>query len=193
MTRAGIPTFAAQEETRLALAAAAARAERQNQPKVLLYAAGLLLLAALLFLGITFRASLAAASDLKTQKRQAQETIDQAGLLKALHEAAAAAPELVQPATQVLSRIEQAGVDAGLKNKVPIPRPRFETPPGLGSKQTRLDYEIRDESLPRMLDWMERAVAEVPGLEVYSVSLKPETHQWILRVTFSRWERTEGT
>src|SRR5437773_12564169 len=60
------PSLAAQEETRLALASAAARAERQNQPKALLYGAGLLLLAALIFLGLSFRSSVSAASDLRS-------------------------------------------------------------------------------------------------------------------------------
>jgi hypothetical protein len=187
------PNLAAQEEARLAMAAVAARAERLNQPSILLYLAALLLLAALIFLGVEFRASLSASSHLSSEKSQAEETIQKAGRLKALREAAQAEPSLSQPATQVRTRIEQAGVDVGLKNRVPLPTTRTERPPGLGSMQTRFDYEVRDEDLQRLLQWTQKAVTDVPGLEVYSISLRPEAHQWILRVSFSRWERTEGS
>jgi hypothetical protein len=37
---------------------------------------------------------------------------------------------------------------------------------------------------------VEIATRDVPGLEVYSVRIRPETNQWDLNVTFSRWERT---
>ena len=56
---------------------------------------------------------------------------------------------------------------------------------------TKFDYEVRDESLAALMDWMNRAVAAVEGLEVYSVSIKPEAQAWNLRVTFSRWEREQ--
>jgi hypothetical protein len=186
-------SLAAQEETRLALASAAARAERQNQPRALLYAAGLLLLIALIFVGVAFRGSLAAASDLRTQQKQTDDVIQRAGRLKALREASTSDTSLNQPLSQLISRIEQSGVEAGLKNHLSVPVKREEKPPGMGAKQTRLDYEVKDDDLPRLLQWVQKATAAVPGLEVYSVSLKPEAHQWTLRVSFSRWERIEGT
>jgi hypothetical protein len=187
-------SLAAQEESRLALASAAARAERQNQPKGLLYGAGLLLLVALIFVGLALRTSLEAGDDLATQKGQADQVIKQAGKFKALSDAAKAGPELNnQSLTQLRTRIEQAGLDVGLKAKIPLPQTHDERPPGLGSKQTRYDYEVRDEDLPKLLQWVQKSVADVPGLEVYSISLRPDAHQWIMRVSYSRWERIEGT
>jgi hypothetical protein len=186
------PVNAAQEDVKLALAAEAARAERQNQPKGLLYGAGVLLLAALVYLGVSFLESGSAAFAMRKERANANLVIEQAGKLKSLHEASATeGPHLGQPVTQVRSRIEQAGVDVGLKSRVPIPTTRDgEKSPG--GKQVKFDYEVRDEDLSKLLAWMERAVSQVPGLDVYSVSLKPEAHLWMLRVTFSRWERTEG-
>ena len=195
MSRVNAPITAAQEDAKLALASAAARAERQNQPKSLLYGAGLLLVAASIFLAISFFGSRAASSALKTQRGHAESIMRQAGELRALHEAAATeGPKLVQRETQFLTRIEQAGVDVGLKAKIPVPTKRGpERQLSTGSMQTKFDYEIKDEQLPMLLAWMERAVAQVPGLEVYSVSIKPDVHVWTLRVTFSRWEKIEGT
>jgi hypothetical protein len=185
-------TLAAQEETRLALAAAAARAERQNQPKALLYAAGALLLAALIFVAVAFSSSLAAAADLATQKKQAEATVQLAGKYKALKEAAKNQGPNNQPATQIRTRIEQAGVDAGLKDHVPLPTTRTDPQRSIGSQQTRFDYEVRDESLPNLLAWIQKSLADVPGMEVYSITLRPEAHKWKLNVSFSRWERIEN-
>jgi len=83
-------------------------------------------------------------------------------------------------------------VDVGLKDRIPLPAAR---PPdvqrALGSQQLRFDYEVRDEDLPRLLSWVQKCIADVSGLEVYSVTLRPEAHKWKLNVSFSRWERIE--
>lgn len=184
-------TLAAQEETRLALAGAAARAERQNQPTFLLYGAGALLLASLIFVAVSFSSSLAASSDLATQKKQAEGTIQLAGKYQALQAAAKSQPWLNQPATQIRTRIEQAGADVGLKDHVPLPTTRTDPQRTIGSQQTRFDYEVRDESLPNLLSWLQKCLADVPGMEVYSITLRPEAHKWKLNVSFSRWERIE--
>jgi hypothetical protein len=190
--------LAAQEETRLALAAVAARTERQNQPKALLYAAGLLLVGAMIFLGVSFQGSVAAAKELATQKKQAEDVAKQAGRLKALREYLASDPGVNQAAPQVLTRIEQAAVDVGLKVPTPLmPSARHnDRAPGATSQLAHLDYEIRAESLPLLLQWVQKAQDNVPGLEVYGVSLRPASpsgaHQWVLRVSFARWEKVEG-
>ena len=187
------PNLAAQEEARMTMAASAARTERLNQPRALLYLAGALLLAALIFLGVEFKASVAGSLRLKGEKSQYDDIVKKAGTLRALQDAAKANPESTQPTTQILSRIQEAGVKVGLKNRVPLPTTRTERPPGLGSIQTRYDCEVREEELDKALQWVQRAVADVPGLEVYSISLRPEAHNWVLRASFSRWERTEGS
>ena len=189
--------LAAQEETRLALAAEAARTERQNQPKGMLYGAGLLLLVALIFLGVAFQTSLGAFTELNTQKKQAQDVATQAGKLKALRELATTDPSVNQSAPQVLTRVELAGVEVGLKSPVRLPVRHNDRAPGAPSQLAHFDYEVRDESLPLLLQWVEKAQQNVPGLEVYGVSLRPESptgaHQWVLRVSFTRWEKVEGS
>jgi hypothetical protein len=184
-------SLAAQEETRLALAAAAARAERQNQPKFLLYAAGALLLASLIFVAVAFGNSHAASSDLAAQKKQAAQTIQLAGRYKALREAAKSEPGANPQVMQIRTRILQAGGDVGLKDPIPVPVTRTEPQRSIGSQQTRFDYEVRDESLPNLLAWVQKSLADVPGLEVYSITLRPEAHKWKLNVSFSRWERID--
>ena len=175
MSRAGVTTLAEQEEARLNLASVAARAERHNQPRGLVYGASVLLLAALIFVGVAFEGSAGALKDLKTQRDQAQSVIKQAGELKALHEAAANGADVFQSAPQVLSRIQQAALDVGLKGRVPIPSQSVGRATVYKSQQRRFDYpEVKDESLPALLRWMDKAVADVPGLEVYAVTLKPD-------------------
>jgi len=176
------------------LAGVAARAQRHNRPLHLVLFAGAILLVSVIALLVSLRSHSAARAQLADQELLATNTLKAAAKLKALQDVAGRdiGPRLNEPATQVFSRIEQAGVDAGLKSKVPLPpRPRVERPAGKQSVHTKFDYEVRDESLAALMDWMNRAVAAVEGLEVYSVSIKPEAQAWNLRVTFSRWEREQ--
>ncbi|MFZ4574271.1 MAG: hypothetical protein ACOYN0_07720, partial [Phycisphaerales bacterium] len=59
------------------------------------------------------------------------------------------------------------------------------------SVQRLFKYTVQNEDLPPLLDWMRRAPAAVPGLEVYQVKLTPRPADWQLQVTFSRWERKQ--
>ncbi len=38
--------------------------------------------------------------------------------------------------------------------------------------------------------WMERAVRETPGLEIFELKVSPRTNDWQFDVTFARWEST---
>jgi hypothetical protein len=183
------------DETRLAMAAAAAGAERANQPRYLVLVAGVLLAAALLFVGLSYRASRDAAEQARDEEAAAMKIVTAAARFKALREAGTDAGPAVAPGhTQVLSRIQNAGVDAGLSKPVPLPIHRPQTPSG-GSVQHRFECTVEDDSLPALFDWMQRAIADVPGLEVYSLTLRPDQNKkvWALRVTFALWQKTEGT
>lgn len=192
MSRAAVN--ASIDDVRLQQAGQAARTARRNQPKGLLLVAGLVLLAACIYVGMALYARRAARAELSQAQSQAESAVRMAARLRAQRAAVAANPVETQPATQVLSRIQQAGVDAGLKKRVDLPpSPTTELPQGYSSKQTRWVFTAQDEDVAALLRWVERAVAAVPGLEVNAISLRPELHTWQLRVTFSRWEKVEGS
>jgi hypothetical protein len=182
------------EDARVEQAAAAARTARQNQPKGLLAMASLLLLAALIYVAMSVVAQQAASDRLKGARSEAEEAVQLAGKLKALKVAASANPTTTATVSSLRTRIEQAGLEAGLSKNVPLPQERKDTVQvSLGSRKTHFEYTVADPSLPALLTWMQKAVAAVPGLEITSVSVVPEANNWRLRVIFSRWEKVEGT
>jgi hypothetical protein len=85
-------------------------------------------------------------------------------------------------------------VEAGLRDPLRVPA---EAIPDIdrtkGTRQVQLTFDIRDPSMEALVQFMQRAVAEVPGLEVQSIQIKPEAQVWYLQVKFARWERLEGT
>ena len=111
-------------------------------------------------------------SELKTAEQNATVRFGQAEDLKA-------------------SKIKNAATAAGIKN----PQEPTRQDPGKdlgGVRRIKVSYEIRDESMPNLMKWIQIAVHDIPGLEVYSVTLKPEASQWLMKVTFCRWERVES-
>ncbi|HYE63637.1 MAG TPA: hypothetical protein VD997_16720 [Phycisphaerales bacterium] len=181
------------EDARIEQAAAAARTARRNQPKGLLLLASVLLVGAIIYLTMGFLAQREAAGELRDAREQAQETVAYAARLRALKAAAASAPQANASVSFLRTRIEQAGMEAGLTEAVRLPR---ETPENvqqsLGSRKRNFEYTISDPSMGALLSWMQRAVAAVPGLEISSVSITPEANKWRVRVIFSRWEKWEG-
>ncbi len=88
------------------------------------------------------------------------------------------------------SRMEQLATRAGLKDKPQPPRPNESTRGGV--KIVEYYYQnIRDPSLKAILEWTRLAGAEIPGMEVYGLTLKPDPNNWNLTVTFRRWERAQ--
>lgn len=174
----------------------ALRAERRSQPRHLIALAAVLVLVAG---GVTWSSSsslAAARKSLKFQQTQAEDIAIAAAQLNQLRAASATEGSRENEAVpQLRSRIAQAAADAGLKNPNILPsseRPELRRP-GLNSIQRKFSYDLRDESLPALLKWIELATRDVPDLEVYSVKLLPEQQQWHLLVTFSRWERADSS
>jgi hypothetical protein len=181
------------EDSRLDQAALAARTARQNQPKGLLVLGSLFLLAALIYVAVGFFSQRDAAKQLADSRTEAETAVQLAGRLRALKAAASAAPAATATVSSLRTRVEQAALDAGL-NRIPLPQERKDTEQkSLGSRKTHFEYNVSDASLPALLLWMQKAVAAVPGLEVSVVNLTPEANTWRLRVTFSRWEKVEGS
>ncbi len=191
MSRMGMSDQA--EELRQDMATRGERALAGNRPVKLLVLAGVIFVAGLIFLLVSWSSMASAQTRLSRERKMADGIIERLGQLKGLQaRAAASGVEVSQPVTQIRSRIEAAGIEAGLKSRPPLPITRNDRPNAEGAVSTKFDYDVRDESLEALLAWVERSVAEVPGLFVYSVTISPENQVWRLRVTFSRWERAQG-
>jgi hypothetical protein len=178
------------EQARQEVAVAAARQARRNTPTHLIVIAVVLMGIALICTLVAAGSRAAALSRLDTQKRQAARVAELVARLNQLTDAERAGIQRWgQPAERVQSKIQQAATQAGLKAAIPPVNPTKSSPVG-DAQRIQFKYDIRDESLPALLKWVEIATRDVPGLEVYSVRIRPEANQWDLNVTFSRWERT---
>lgn len=181
------------EDARIEQAAAAARTARRNQPKGLLLVASLLLVGAIIYVTMGFFAQREAAGELRAARDQAEDTVALAARLRGLKAAASNAPTANATVTTLRTRIEQAGMEAGLTDAVRLPTERPEgVQSSLGSRKRNFEYNISDPSMAAMLSWMQKSVAAVPGLEISSVTITPEANKWRVRVIFSRWEKVEG-
>lgn len=171
------------------LAGAAARREQHNRPTVLLVAGGLLFAVTLVVLLVAVGQRLAADRALAQARTQAQDMGAKAARLEQLTQASSQKGRagIGAPIETIRSRISAVAREAGVKGDVPLPTPKMGAK-GPGARQQRLQYEVRDESLDNLLAWMQNAVRDVPGLEVYAVTLRPEAAAWYCKVTFSRWE-----
>jgi hypothetical protein len=191
------PTPLQVEERRRDLAALAARSARANTPAHLVLLGGLAVAGALLYLVVAWRGYAAAAARLESEQRTAAQVVEAAGRLRALAAAEAAqgsGPRLAEGGQRVYGRIEQAGVEAGLRDRVPVPvSTRSDKIQGTDISRVQRDYDIRDPNLGAIVAWMNRACEAVPGLEVYSMTVRPEAQAWNVKIRFTRLERAEGS
>ncbi len=189
------PTLTPQQinDLRQDMAMEASRNERANRPVSWVVVAGVCLLVMLAWLLKSAAARMGADRDLARQRTTSGEMLQLVAELQQLEKAAAerGAAELGKPLPDMRTRIGRAATTAGMKTE-PVPSTRTEGgQPGV--VRQRLTYDVKDESLASIVSWLHGAVADVPGLEVYSVRLKPEPTQWSVNVVFTRWERTPGT
>jgi len=178
------------EDQRFELSAIAARDERRNRPAHLLLLATICFVLALLAM---IWAALSRASALKTlgdQRFMASQIQQTCGEIVALREHAAKQGDKInQPISQIRSRLQAIAAESGVKGKVQIPRDEGEERRG-PSKRIKFRFDnVQDENLGALLAWLDNAVKELPGVEVYSVSIRPQANVWNLSVTFARWER----
>jgi len=189
----GLSIAERQEESRETLRAAAAANERRNRPAYLVAVAVLLLLACVLSLAWSLVARGAAAGEFAREKDTAMVLARAVGRLKELQATGDAEGDKgAAPNDQILTMIQGAAERAGIQN----PKQLFPRGPGTpenrsgGVQRVRFDYDqVRNESLEPLLLWMRYATESVPGLEVYSVKLRPEANEWVMQVTFQRWQR----
>lgn len=197
MTRAPAAPSVRADERRQDLAALSMRAQRANTPTHFVLVGLLAVAAALLYVVVAWRAYAAEAGQRDLQRTTAANVAATAGRLKALIAAESdngQGPGLAEGGQRIYGRIEQAGVEAGLKDRVPVPvATRSDRVQGTDINRVVRDYDIRDPNLGAIVDWIVRAGQAVPGLEVYSITVKPEAQAWYVRVRFTRHERAEGS
>jgi hypothetical protein len=183
------------EEARMLAASTAARAERRNSPKYLLLGAGALLAVCLLWLFASWNSYRGArAIVLRQQSDEATIANNVAELRKFKASSGSdSGPRLAEQEGAIRSRLRDIGKAAGLKEENITPKTvKRDQRKDLGSVLLTVSFEARDESLAPLLMWLERAAAEMPGLEVFKISIKPEAQKWYMQVTFSRWEKPEA-
>ena len=183
-------------ERRQALAGLALRAERANRPRVVVLLALVVLVAALGWVGTAWMRRASADEALERAASFAQRNVEAASDLRDLkarasrREGAGGADPVATLRSRLIDAADRAGI-VSAQGLLPT-RTRADRSPGSSVVLNRFEYEVRDPSLPNLLAWVASAPGEVPGLEVYRVSITPEQQSWLLRVEFARWERGEG-
>lgn len=196
MTQAAASRASFIEEARFSTAAAAARAERRNRPRHLLLLAVALLVfctGLLAWSGIARARAASAFAEARDRAQQIVTKVDELRFLQAEADSAGAAATEGESIHNRLSRFQELGEQARLKNPPSVPQAKTadRTSSG-GYTQRRLTYVVRDESLDNLLAWMRLAIEDIHGLEIQSVRLIPEANLWSLNVVFSRAERVSS-
>jgi hypothetical protein len=178
------------EDLRSTLAAQASRAEQRNRPRALLLIACIVLVVGAWVAWSGYSASAQAAERAGAAQRYSDSVLKAAGKLQSLQ--ASGDVQASEPMSQLFSRIEALGGVSGLKSRVPIGASQTRPERALGWNQVKTTYTIRDPELSAVLRWVDAVVAEIPGMEVHSITVRPETTDWSVTVVFSRWEKAEG-
>lgn len=184
------------DEARFELAMSAAARERRNRPRMFLVlgAAAIIVAGVAAAMGLKARG---AAREILAEERastvQAERLLKELAAMQQKDLGAGSGHGIGQPYPNLMSRLEELGQQAGLEKAVKKPVDSKQSggkiPPDVVVRQ--YDYSnMNDPSLANLLDWVRKACADVPGLEVYGLTLKAEPTGWTFSVTFRRWERT---
>jgi hypothetical protein len=194
------------EQARLELAATAARAERRNRPTALPAGAAALLAVSIVALLWAAAKRSSAELALADERRAAEEYVQASARLE---QARALGGDRPNPANESNDRIrsriiaaaERAGMTAdhpgmtGASSLVPTVSTDLKQPASADGKtpatqRSKFTYQnVKQSSLEAMIQWVNNAVEDIPGLEVFMISVKPEANGWNMTVAFTRWER----
>jgi hypothetical protein len=179
------------DDARFELAMNAAGHARRNRPATLLIGAGAVLALSAVAAALGWSARLSARrAYVREQTERAQVDRLSAEWVR-LDEATKqnAGAEATRPLTNLVSTVESCARNAGLK-QIPQPPRTNNNPRGPGVVQIDYVYnDVRDASLPALLEWIRQSTVQVPGLEVTDLSLHPQATEWSVNVTFRRVEK----
>ena len=178
-------------ESRDALVSAAAGNERRNRPVYLVAVAVVLLAACLVSLAASLWAVGTASREFSRERAAATTLASAVGRLKELEGQAGGGEKGPAPNDKILTMLQGAAERAGLENsKTLMPRPSPPENRGAGVQRVKFEYDaVRNEELEPLLLWLRYATEDIQGIEVYSVTLRPDANAWIMKVVFQRWQR----
>src|SRR5688572_23687598 len=168
------------DDLRYELVEAARSAETSNRPRALLVLATIIFLAAGVALVVTLQERDVAVRRFRTQSDRVAQVENMKWQFAALARREAQSDDRNVPIPDLLSRMEQAATEAGLRAKPPIPEDRA-TIEG-GARRRTVVYRLTDPSLEALLSWVEAAKRLVPGLEVSALEIAPEAKAWRFKV-----------
>ena len=179
-------------DDRYELASRASAHERRARPSHLVALGAIALMVSLIVLGLGWRAEKNATRALERAGSTSAQVDRLVAQIRTLEQAAAAprGDDPFVPVPDLLSRLTQMGVQAGLQNEVPLPRSTAPRTEG-SARLLTYPYTVRDVSLERVLAWIEMATERIPGLSVRELTLNPAPTSWVVKVTFTRYERIE--
>lgn len=179
-------------DDRYELAARASAQERRSRPTHLVVIGTLALLVAIVALALGWRASAGAERTLRANQAESAEIerlLTRIRTLEAAEEQQAGSDPF-RPIPDLLTRLTRLGEEVGLAN--PLSLPENMSPRVYGSsRRLSYPYTVRDPSLDRVLEWIERSMQEIPGLRVRKLAISPNPRFWVVQVTLSRYERIE--
>lgn len=189
------PTAPSQDDGRLELSMAAARAERRNRPRLMLILASLILLIAIISVFWSFTARTAAHASLSRANStiaNIRGVVDQLEILEDKR-----LDPKYNPDSGMETKLQQFAVQVGLaRPEVSAKDPNISA--AIKGFRKRVYSTVINESDPDLLmRWVAEATngTSFPGLEVESLKLTPgrtlESGKiaWNLDVSFRRWER----
>lgn len=179
-------------DDRYELASRASAHERRARPAHLVAMGAIALMISLIVLGFGWRAEKSATRALQRAGTTSSEVERLVAQIQTLERTASEpkGDDPFVPIPDLLSRLTQMGVQAGLQNEVPLPRSTAPRTEG-AARLLIYPYTVRDVSLERVLAWIDMATERIPGLSVRELTLNPAPTSWVVKVTFSRYERIE--
>ena len=184
-------------ERRAERAALAAATSRRNLPGSLLVLSMVLLVVALITAMWSWSDRGQAVGLLEARMQQSrviQERAAEIGSLRTAQKNSQAGKALPTLSNQGPLKLQEACQSDRLKS-VLASQPARDSVANIeaGLSLRRLQYNnLQHDSISEVLAWIENARAEIPGLEIERLTLRPGPNTWTFSITFMRYEKKEG-
>jgi hypothetical protein len=177
-------------DDRFELASRAAMHERQTRPAHYVVFGILIFVATLIFLAVAWNHNTSANKRLRNNQIAAINVERMIAQIDELELAQSESPidDRFAPIPDILTRFSRIGQQMGLT--IDLPRT---TPPRTegGARLHSYQYSVRDPSLEKILQWIQRSQDQIPGLRVREMTINLNAKAWLVKVTLNRYERIE--
>jgi hypothetical protein len=171
----------------------AAARERRNRPRGLVFLAAAVLVVAAVTAGMGVKAQRRALRSLRHALEDQAQVEAMAAEFRSLteQERSAGTQRAGEPIPNFRTLMEGLATQAGLSTR---PSPTELPADRQGSVLVRSwSYDFQESNIKSVLEWLRRATVDpatrIPGLEVFSLDLKPSGEKWQVTVRLRRWER----